>query len=142
MRTWVVAAALAWGGAVAAQETDGAQGGTRDGAGIEAVILDQLGDFVARDVAGAWEHASPMIQGMFGTPGNFGTMVEQGYPMVWDNRDATFAELREEGGEIVQTVRVMDPEGRLWLLDYRMVEVEGVWRIDGVWVRPAPELAA
>ena len=132
MRRILLGVALAWAGAAGAQ----------DAVGIEEVIRDQLGDFVARDVEGAWEHASPMIQGMFGSPGNFGTMVEQGYPMVWDNRDPTFAELREEGGRPVQTVRVMDPEGRLWLVDYRMVELDGVWRIDGVFVRPAPELAA
>ena len=133
MRRILMAVALALPVMAGAQEMDGA--------GIEAVIRDQLGDFVERDVEGAWVHASPMIQGMFGTPGTFGSMVEQAYPMVWDNRDATFSELREEGGRVVQTVRVMDPEGRLWLIDYQMIEVEGAWRIDGVFVRPAPELA-
>ena len=140
MRRILLGVGLAWAGAWAGAAA--AQDAMPDGAGIEDVIRDQLGDFEARDVEGAWEHASPMIQGMFGSAGNFGTMVEQGYPMVWDNRDATFSELKEEGGRIVQTVRVMDPDGRLWLLDYQMLEVEGVWRIDGVFVRPAGEVAA
>lgn len=114
----------------------------RDRAAIEAVIADQLGDFVARDVPGAWVHASPMIQGMFGSPENFGTMVENGYPMVWDNRDAEFLELREEAGALRQKVLVEDPEGRLWLLDYEMIELEGAWLINGVMVLPAPDLTA
>jgi hypothetical protein len=113
-----------------------------DRSAIEAVILDQLSDFSARDVPGAWEHASPMIQGMFGSPGNFGAMVENGYPMVWDNRDAELQDLRDEGGELRQTVRIEDAEGRGWLLDYFMVETEAGWKINGVTVRPAPDLAA
>ena len=112
-----------------------------DGAAIEAVIADQLGDFVARDVPGAWENASPMIQGMFGSAENFGAMVENGYPMVWDNSDARFMELREEAGALRQKVMIEDPEGRLWVLDYEMIELPEGWKINGVMVLPAPDLA-
>lgn len=113
-----------------------------DRAAIEGVIADQLALFLERDVEGAWDHASPMIQRLFGTPENFGDMVENGYPMVWDNREARFGELREEAGELRQTVIVEDPEGRLWVLDYEMVELPEGWKIDGVRVLPAPDLAA
>ncbi len=113
-----------------------------DQAAIEAVITDQLQDFNARDVPGAWEHASPMIQGIFGTPENFGDMVENGYPMVWDNSDARFLELRDENGELRQKVMVEDAEGRAWILDYEMVELPEGWRINGVQVLPAPDVAA
>jgi hypothetical protein len=108
---------------------------------IETVIADQLADFVERDVPGAWEDASPLIQGMFGTPENFGAMVENGYPMVWDNSEARFMELREEAGALRQKVMVEDPEGRLWVLDYEMVELPEGWKINGVQVLPAPDLA-
>lgn len=113
-----------------------------DRAAIAEAIRDQLSDFNARDLGGAWDHASPTIQGIFGSPENFGQMVEQGYPMVWDNRDATLGGLREEDGALRQAVRVEDAEGRGWLLDYEMVETPEGWRINGVSVRPAPELAA
>ena len=113
-----------------------------DQAAIEAVITDQLQDFNARDVPGAWEHASPMIQGIFGTPENFGDMVQNGYPMVWDNSDARFLELRDENGELRQKVMVEDAEGRAWILDYEMVELPEGWRINGVQVLPAPDVAA
>ncbi|TNC65979.1 DUF4864 domain-containing protein [Rubellimicrobium roseum] len=113
-----------------------------DRAAIAEVIRDQLSDFNARDVPGAWEHASPTIQEIFESPENFGRMVEQGYPMVWTNSEARFLELREESGALRQTVLVEDAEGRGWLLDYEMVELPEGWRINGVIVLPAPELAA
>ena len=113
-----------------------------DSTAIEAVISDQLADFNARDVPGAWEHASPTIQGMFGTPETFGTMVENGYPMVWDNSDARFFELREEAGALRQKVMIEDPQGRAWILDYEMIELPEGWKINGVQGLPAPDLAA
>lgn len=108
---------------------------------IVEVITDQLADFNARDVAGAWEHASPTIQSLFGTPENFGRMVESGYPMVWDNREARFLGLREEAGALRQRVLIEDPSGRGWMLDYEMIELPEGWRINGVLVLPAPDLA-
>ena len=114
---------------------------TEDRTAIEAVIADQLSDFVARDLPGAWEEASPMIRGIFGTAENFGAMVENGYPMVWDNSEARFMELREEMGALRQKVIVEDPEGRLWVLDYEMIELPEGWKINGVQVLPAPDLA-
>ena len=135
MRHLTILTLLALPLAAGAQEVD-------DAAAIEAVIADQLEDFNARDVPGAWEHASPMIQGMFGTPEAFGLMVETGYPMVWTNSEARFLELREEAGALRQKVMVEDDEGRLWVLDYEMVELPEGWRINGVLVLPAPDLAA
>jgi hypothetical protein len=113
-----------------------------DEAAIQAVIADQLSDFNARDVPGAWDHASPMIQGIFGSPENFGSMVENGYPMVWSNSDARFLDLREEDGALHQRVMIDDAEGRPWMLDYQMIELPEGWRINGVQVLPAPDLAA
>jgi hypothetical protein len=113
-----------------------------DQAAIEAVIADQLSDFNARDLPGAWEHASPTIQGIFGTAESFGDMVENGYPMVWDNSDAQFLELREEAGALRQKVLIDDAEGRGWILDYEMIELPEGWRINGVQVLPAPDVAA
>jgi hypothetical protein len=118
-----------------AQEAD-------DQAAIEAIIADQLSDFNARDVPGAWEHASPTIQGIFGTAQNFGDMVENGYPMVWDNSDAQFLELRQENGALRQKVLIDDAEGRGWVLDYEMIELPEGWRINGVQVLLAPDVAA
>ncbi|EPX86333.1 hypothetical protein ruthe_01148 [Rubellimicrobium thermophilum DSM 16684] len=110
-----------------------------DRAAIEAVIADQLADFTARDIAGAWDHASRAIRGIFGTPERFGAMVQGGYPMVWDNRNARFLDLREEGGRLRQRVAVTGPDGRDWVLDYEMIEQEDGWKINGVWILPPME---
>jgi hypothetical protein len=62
--------------------------------------------------------------------------------MVWDNAEARFLDLTADGGLIRQRVLVEDAEGRPWILDYEMVELPEGWRINGVLVLPAPELAA
>lgn len=139
MRRAATAILLALGGPGLAQEGDALAQGR---AAIESVILDQLGDFNRRDVPGAWEHASPLIQRLFGTPDRFGAMVEEGYPMVWTNGDAQFLELRLQDGSPWQKVLIRDAEGRPWVLDYEMVVVGEDWRIDGVIVLPAPEVTS
>lgn len=107
---------------------------------IEAVIGQQLQAFNDRDVEAAWQFASPMIQGMFGTPQNFGTMVEQGYPMVWTNSEARFLDLREIGGRLWQKVMIRDAAGGLHVLDYQMIPTADGWQINGVQILPAPDV--
>lgn len=111
-------------------------------AAIEAVIADQLQDFNNRDVAGAWEHASPNIRMMFRDPGNFGMMVEQGYPMVWSNRNPQFLELFTDQGRIWQRVRIEDANGVPHMLDYQMIQSENGWQINGVRLVPLPDVGA
>ncbi len=117
-------------GSAAAQDADALQG----------VIADQMADFVARDVDGAWDHASPFIQRMYGNAQNFGTMVERGYPMVWDNSDLRFGELREVAGNLWQRVTVRDAAGNLHSLDYQMIETPDGWLINGVQLLPPTDV--
>lgn len=109
---------------------------------IEDVIEGQLQAFNDRDVSDAWQYASPMIQGMFGTPDNFGNMVRNGYPMVWTNRDVEFLDLGEINGVLTQRVLIRDGEGVAYILAYAMVKTADGWRINGVQVLPAPDVAA
>lgn len=109
---------------------------------IEDVIGSQLEAFNARDLAGAWEFASPNIKRMFQNPGNFGMMVQQGYPMVWDNADVRFLELRDVGGLLWQKVMLRDAAGGLHILDYQMIETAQGWQINSVQLLPAPEVGA
>ena len=114
----------------------------QDSAAIEDVIGSQLRAFNDRDIDGAWQYASPNIKRLFGNPGNFGTMVQQGYPMVWDNADPSFLELRDINGFLWQKVMVRDKNGNLHILDYQMVETEEGWQINGVQLLPGPDLSA
>jgi hypothetical protein len=125
----IVAALVVLGTAAQAQD-----------ATIEDVITDQLQAFVDRDIAGAWEHASPMIQGMFGTPENFGMMVRNGYPMVWDNSDVRFLDRTEFQSRTRQEVQIQGPQGLFYILDYQMIETPDGWRINSVQVIPTPHV--
>lgn len=111
-------------------------------AGIESTIRSQIDAFRADDFAEAFSFAAPNIQTIFRTPDNFGAMVRNGYPMVWRPSDLRFGELREIEGALWQKVIVQDAEGQTFVLDYRMVEIDGTWRISGVQILPAPELSA
>ncbi len=107
---------------------------------LQDIIRQQLDAFNARDVDLAWSFASPMIQGMFGNPGNFGVMVSEGYPMVWDNSAAKFMAQREVDGRIYQQVMVQDTNGALHVLEYAMIQTAQGWRIDGVSLLPPPDV--
>jgi hypothetical protein len=109
---------------------------------IEAVIGGQFDAFRAEDVLEAWQFASPNIQGLFGSPERFGTMVQQGYPMVWNPGEVNFIDLQQFGGLVVQRVEVIDQNGTLHYLGYAMIETENGWRINGVQLLEAPTLGA
>ena len=109
---------------------------------IEDVIGSQLQAFNERDVDTAWTFASPMIQRLFGNSANFGAMVQNGYPMVWDNRDTEFLDLEGGPARFLQRVFIRDTGGAGWILEYEMIETAQGWRINGVRVLPAPEMAA
>lgn len=124
MRGWVLA--LIWlAMPVQAQEADKAA--------IDAVIDDQFGDFGRGDTLGAYDHASPFIQSMFGTAENFGLMVRSKYPMIWASKDVRYLDLEEEAGRLVQRVYVADAAGSVYFFDYEMIRVDGQWRINGVY---------
>ena len=114
----------------------------QDEAAIRDVIGAQLDAFNARDVNDAWQYASPTIQGLFGTPENFGRMVENGYPMVWTNSNPQFLDLREIAGQWYQRVLIEDATGIRHILEYQMLQTADGWRIGGVSILPAPDVAA
>ena len=91
----------------------------QDSDAIEDVIGSQLQAFNNRDVSEAWQYASPNIKRLFGSSDNFGMMVQRGYPMVWDNADVRFLELRDVRGNLWQKVMVRDAQGGLHILDYQ-----------------------
>lgn len=107
---------------------------------IDDVITQQLQAFRDRDVQEAWQFASPTIKELFGTPEAFGTMVQNGYPMVWDNSDVRFLDQDNLGAFVRQEVQIQGPGGLFYILDYQMIETLQGWQIDAVQVIPAPEV--
>lgn len=108
-------------------------------AAIERTIRDQVDAMRRDDWALAFTYASPTIQGMFQTPQNFSRMVTNGYPMVWRPKSVQRGKLEATPDGLVQTMLFEDQQGRLFVADYFMQEIDGVWRINGVQIRPAPE---
>jgi hypothetical protein len=100
-------------------------------AAIEAVITRQLDAFKGNDGAGAFKHASPMIQGMFGDAATFSAMVQAGYPQIYRSRSAKFLKLGVVDGRLLQTVLIEGADGTFVTAAYEMIEIDGVWRING-----------
>jgi hypothetical protein len=113
-----------------------------DRAAIEGLIGNQFAAFAEGDGVEAFSYASPLIQGMFGTPENFARMVRGGYPMIWAAKDVTFIDLREDGGRLMMRLSVRGPDGGRFFFDYEMIEIDGQWRINGVWPVKGDDLSA
>ncbi len=109
---------------------------------IRETIRQQLDAFNAQDSTRAFSYASPTIKGIFGTADNFGTMVQQGYPMVWRHGEVRMLELRTVAGNLWQRVMITDLQGRTHLLDYKMIETPDGWQIDAVQLLPQAGVGA
>ncbi|MEP1587209.1 MAG: DUF4864 domain-containing protein [Tateyamaria sp.] len=133
MRKWIFGLVLATAmtSAAWAQSTE-----------VESTINSQIEAFQADNFTQAFEFASPAIQGIFGTPQNFGRMVTQGFPMVWRPADVTYLDLCEINGTLHQKVQITDADGRVHLLDYRMIETDTGWKINGVQLLESADLNA
>ena len=108
---------------------------------IQNTISNQMDAFRDGNVDGAWTFAAPNIRRMFGQdPNAFGRMVERGYPMVWNNDEVRFGELRVLNGHVWQQVRVTDAAGGQHVLDYMMLQTEAGWQIAAVQVLEAPDV--
>lgn len=110
--------------------------------GIEQTIQGQVDAFLAEDAASAFTYASPNIKRLFGTPERFGSMVKNGYPMVWKPSDVKFLELRRQGPLLFQKVLFVDQNGAPHVLEYNMLETDSGWQIDGVQYLAAPPVGA
>ena len=113
-----------------------------DRAEVSRVIQSQIDAFLADDVETAFAFASPTIKELFGTPQNFGVMVERGYPMVWRPAEVEFLDTRREGSVVYQDVLITDESGVFHVLEYMMVRATGGWQINAVRIVAAPPVAA
>ena len=103
-----------------------------DAAAIRTVIERQIEAFRQDDGGEAFGYASPDIQAMFGSPDNFMAMVRTAYGAVYRPRHVEFKDLTWRGGQIVQPVLLIGPDGVPVLALYKMqLQADGTWRIDG-----------
>ena len=110
------------------------------GSDIKNVINGQIEAFLADDVDRAYGFASPNIQQLFGSPQNFGVMVQRGYPMVYRPEELRYLELREIAGALWQKVLIRDRTGGVHILDYMMIPTENGWKINAVQMLRTPDV--
>lgn len=103
-----------------------------DDADVRETITAQLDAFVRDDFGRAFTYASPKIKRIFRTPDTFGTMVRQGYPMVWRPADFTFLSVEKTPWGMSQIIEIIDQSGVAHYLRYDMVPSNTGWKIDGV----------
>ena len=119
---------------------DDAAIGETDRGAIRAVIESQLAAFRRDDGAAAFAFASPTIQQMFLNPDVFMEMVRSGYRPVYRPLEVEFRELVSEGGELVQRVFLVGPDGAPAMALYFMQrQPDGTWRINGCVLAKAPD---
>lgn len=108
-----------------------------------AVIERQLDAFAADDFDEAYSYAAPSIQRIFPTPQVFEQMVRGGYAMVIAPPEVAFLGAEAiPGGTIAHRLRLVGQDGVAYIARYYLREVDGAWRITGVDIERAPDLAA
>jgi len=113
-----------------------------DAAAIRSVIEQQIAAFGRDDGVAAFSFASPNIRTLFGSPEDFMSMVKAGYQAVYRPQQMTFKDIRSRGGQVVQGLMVLGPDGFQALVLYYMEhQPAGDWRIDGVQLYPLPDQA-
>ena len=98
----------------------------------QKVIRSQIEAFSNDDMEAAFEFASPSIKSIFGNYIRFGSMVRQGYPMVFRQKNLTFKETKSKNSVAFQNVLIEDLSGDFHLLRYRLILLKGSWKIAGV----------
>ena len=105
---------------------------------VQAIINGQIEAFQKDDFAAAFTYASPSIRSMFGTPENFGKMVQRGYPMVWRPKDVRFLDFESTPAGLIQSLQIVDQSGKVHYLRYFVVSTSKGWKISGVqFINPA-----
>jgi hypothetical protein len=131
MATVLAFAALAATGACA---TDPALDWTE----IKRVITAQRDALKAGDGERAFAFAAPGIREQFGSPGNFLEMVRGGYAALLDARYVEFLEGAVIDGNIIQPLRLIQPDNSVQVALYTMAQLEDrSWRIVGCAIAPS-----
>ena len=103
-----------------------------DARAIEKVIRDQIDAFGRDDAKRAFAHAAPDIRRMFGTPDDFMRMVRDGYAPVYRASSVFFLKIETIEGFTLQSVQLVDTEGRVWLARFAMrQQPDKSWKVGG-----------
>jgi len=105
---------------------------------IKRIIASQREALVNGDGERAFSFAAPSIRRQFGDVETFMRMVQQGYAALLDARYVEFLEGAVIGGEIVQPLRLVLPDGTVMVAIYGLQRQEsGAWRISSCVIAPS-----
>jgi hypothetical protein len=114
-----------------------------DRGAVQSVIEQQLQAFQRDDAATAYSFAAPGIKQMFPTEDIFMQMVQKGYPQVYRPRSHQFLDLVEKGGQLEQTVEIVDADGTFWTALYTLQkQPDGSWKITSCLILKKPGAVA
>jgi ketosteroid isomerase-like protein len=99
---------------------------------VEEVITAQIHAFRHDDATTAFSFAAPSIKAMFGDAPHFMAMVQQAYPLVYNQQSFSFGTSTIDHGLLIQKVQFLGANGDEALALYTMEkEPDGKWRIAG-----------
>ena len=105
---------------------------------VVTVIKNQMNAFLRDDGPAAFSFASPDVQEQFGTPEAYLKRFAVTYRPVYRPKTVTFLNLAYSRGKLVQRVLLEDPDGRVLIALFPMLQMDdGSWRIDGLVLIPA-----
>jgi len=109
-----------------------------DVAAAQSVIQAQEQAFSRGDAAAAYSHAAPEIKQLFPEADIFMQMVQKAYTPVYRHKSFEFGEAQSAGGQVAQSVHIVDDKGEAWDALYTLEQQgDGSLRIIGCVLRKA-----
>ncbi len=103
-----------------------------DKVAIRHVIESQMTAFQKDDGAAAFAYATPALRQRFGTPGDFMSMVREGYAPVYRPSQVSFGKLEQSDDAVIQHVLIVGTDGAVHEALYFMEpQKTGAWLIGG-----------
>ena len=95
-------------------------------------ISSQIEAFKQNNIEKAYTFAAPNIQAQISNPEVFGSMVKNGYPIIWRPKSFKFTKFQDLGNKFIQRVLFQSYDGRLEIYDYILEKYDDLWKIAGV----------
>jgi hypothetical protein len=109
-----------------------------DVADAQKVIRAQEQAFSRDDAAAAYSYAAPGIHEMFPQADLFMSVVQQAYGPVYRHKSFEFGEAQTAGGQVAQSVHIVDDKGDGWDALYTLEQQsDGSLKIIGCLLRKA-----
>lgn len=105
---------------------------------IRASIRGHIRALTARDADAAYDILTPLVKDYYNDSNSFLKVLTSQLKPLANARSFAFAEIAREDTQAVQSVVLIDPEGREWIAEFRLErQGDGRWAIQGCQVERA-----